>query len=484
MKKPEVLIVDDEENIRFVLTELLRREGCIPTECSNGLDALEKVKARRFDAVIMDIKMPRMDGLTALREMRTVRPELIILLITAHGTQKTAMEALDYGAYDYFTKPFDLNEVRIVLRRALEKNRLLAMLRDIREEVTARYSFDSIVGQSTAMREVYQTISRVLDNDVSVLIMGESGTGKELIASAIHYNSPRAEGPFIKVNTVAIPETLLESEMFGHERGAFTGAVQQKIGRVEAANGGTLFLDEIGDMPLTLQGKLLRVLQEREVERVGSTKPFKVNIRVVCATNRDLSKMVEDGSFREDLFYRIHVMPVYLPPLRSRQEDIPLLVDHFIQTYNPRLSKNIRGISQGALQKFLDYTWPGNIRELENMVQRSMLLAQGETITAEDLPPVLQASPQLAPRIGLAGQGAALEKNPLDEIDLGRLLDTDDFGTPLSERLSLLSDHVEKYLIRCALEKTNGHRQETADLLGISRKSLHNKMVRYGLFDE
>ncbi|MDK2972799.1 MAG: two-component system, NtrC family, response regulator AtoC [Candidatus Sumerlaeota bacterium] len=482
----EVLVVDDEANIRFVLSELLRREGCKPIECTNGADAVELVKKRGFDAVIMDIRMPKMDGLTALKEMRAARPDLTVLLITAHGSNKTAVQALEHGAYDYFTKPFDINEVRVVLRRAIEKTRMLEELREIREQAVSRYSYDSIVGQSGAMRAVFDLIGRVIDNDVTVLITGESGTGKELIASAIHHNGPRASGPFIRVNTVAIPETLLESEMFGHERGSFTGAVQQKIGKVEAAHGGTLFLDEIGDMSLPLQGKLLRVLQEREIERVGSTKTVPVDIRVVCATNCDLGKMVDEGKFREDLYYRINVMPVYIPPLRERPEDIALLVDHFIEHYNPRLGKNIRGITRDALQRFLDYPWPGNVRELENLLQRTMLLAHGDVLTAEDLPPVLRgdASSDPGSARGHRAADATISHEVLEELDMESLLDTNSFDTPLSDRLSLINDHVERHLILAALEKTGGHRQESADLLGISRKSLHNKMVRYHLFDE
>ncbi|MDX9975955.1 MAG: sigma-54 dependent transcriptional regulator [FCB group bacterium] len=485
-RQREVLVVDDEANIRFVLAELLRREGCRPVECTNGVDAVELVKKRGFDAVIMDIRMPKMDGLTALKEMRAARPDLTVLLITAHGSNKTAVQALEHGAYDYFTKPFDINEVRVVLRRAIEKTRMLEALREIRDQTVSRYSYDSIVGQSGAMRAVFDLIGRVIDNDVTVLITGESGTGKELIASAIHHNGRRAGGPFIRVNTVAIPETLLESEMFGHERGSFTGAVQQKIGKVEAANGGTLFLDEIGDMSLPLQGKLLRVLQEREIERVGSTKTVPVDIRVVCATNCDLGKMVDEGKFREDLYYRINVMPVYIPPLRERPEDIALLVDHFIEHYNPRLAKNIRGITRDALQRFLDYPWPGNVRELENLLQRTMLLAQGDILTADDLPPVLRSDAS-ADRGAVRGRrpaDATISHEVLEQLDLESLLDTNCFETPLAERLSLISDHVERHLILAALEKTGGHRQESADLLGISRKSLHNKMVRYHLFDE
>jgi nitrogen regulation protein NR(I) len=482
MAQSKVLVVDDEANIRMVLCEVLRREGLQPDQCSNGADALERVKAEDFDIVIMDVRMPRMDGITALKEMIRVRPETAVLIITAHGTEKTALEAIEAGAYDYFTKPFDINEVRVVVRRAAERIRLLKSLRAVKEEAVGRYSFDRIIGQSSAMRDVFENIKRVLDNDVTVLVTGESGTGKELIAAALHHNSSRRNGPFIKVNTVAIPETLLESEMFGHERGSFTGAFQQKIGKVEAADGGTLFLDEIGDMPLALQGKLLRVLQEREIQRVGSTKSLKVDIRVVCATNRDLLPMVQQGTFREDLYYRINVLPIHIPPLRQRREDIPLLLDHFIQFYNPRLGKSIRAISPEVLDRFLNYPWPGNVRELENIVQRTMLMTKGDTVNVEDLPPVLKAA-----RTSSSGSGVVMmleADNPLKDLDLERLLDRCDFSVPLADRLTQITDHIEKFLIKAALTKTDGHRQESADLLGISRKSLHNKMVRYELFGE
>jgi len=483
MAQPKVLVVDDEANIRMVLCEVLRREGLAPEQCSNGADALDRVRTEAYDIVIMDVRMPRMDGITALKEMMQVRPETVVLIITAHGSEKTALEAIEAGAYDYFTKPFDINEVRVVVRRAAERIRLLKSLRAAREEATSRYSFDRIVGQSDGMRELFDNLMRVMDTDVSVLITGESGTGKELVAAALHHNSPRRNGPFIKVNTVAIPETLLESEMFGHERGSFTGAFQQKIGKVEAANGGTLFLDEIGDMPLSLQAKLLRVLQEREITRVGSTKSLKVNIRVVCATNRDLLKCVEQGEFREDLYYRINVLPVHIPPLRHRREDIPLLLDHFIQAYNPKLGKSIKAVSPEVLDRFLNYPWPGNVRELENIVQRMMLMARGDMVEEEDLPPVLKAAREYVS----PGSGVSMvltEDSPLKDLDLERLLNSEDFSTPLADRLTQMSDHIEKYLIKAALAKKDGHRQETADLLGISRKSLHNKMVRYGLFEE
>jgi nitrogen regulation protein NR(I) len=480
----KILIVDDEENIRFTLHELLRREGQGWTvdEAADGLEAVQKVQQCRYSLVIMDVRMPRLDGLAALRQIREIDHDAIVVLITAHGTQKLAVEAMQLGAYDYFTKPFDLTEVRIVVRRALEKARLLRTIEQMRRQETERFSFDRIVGQSSAMQDVFRLIERVLDNDVTVLITGESGTGKELVATAIHNKSMRSDKPLVKVNTVAIPEALLESELFGHERGAFTGAVSQKIGKVEAANGGTLFLDEIGDMSLPLQAKLLRVLQEREIERVGSTKVIKVDIRVIAATNRDLAKMVEKGEFREDLYYRLNVVPVHLPPLRKRRDDVALLIDHFITEYNPKLRRSITAVSPGALSKLLNYNWPGNIRELENTIQRTMVMASGNTITEADLPPTLRGESPLAQRPASDELPAGAEV--LKDIDLSKLLDTEDFSTPLAERLSMIGDHLEKYLIRAALKKADGHRQESADLLGISRKSLHNKMVRYGLFSE
>ncbi len=479
-----ILIVDDEENIRFTLRELLRRENQSYhiDEAADGQEAVEMVKKTRYSLVLMDLRMPRLDGMQALQEMKRVNPELIVVLISAHGTQKTAIEAIQAGAYDYFSKPFDLTEVRIVVRRAVEKANLQRQIEFMREQEMARYSLDQLIGQSSAMQEVFKLLERVLDNDVTVLITGESGTGKELVATAIHNNSLRKDEPLIKVNTVAIPEALLESELFGHERGAFTGAIAQKPGKIELANNGTLFLDEIGDMSLPLQSKLLRVLQEREIERVGSTKTFKVDIRVIAATNRDLGKMVEKGEFREDLYYRLNVLPIHLPPLRKRQDDIPLLVDHFVQEYNPRLKKSITSVTENALRKLLNYPWPGNIRELENTIQRSMLMSEGNTLQAEDLPPTLRAEHPLARSI--SAKDSEAENEVFADLDLQELLDTENFERTLADRLQSISDHIEKYIIRAALKKTNGHRQDSADLLGISRKSLHNKMVRYGLFTE
>jgi DNA-binding NtrC family response regulator len=479
--QPQVLIADDEENIRFVLRQLLAAEGLAVAESPDGADAVEKIQKHRYPILIMDVRMPKLDGMAALKKIRDIAPETVIVMITAHGGDRMAMEAIQSGAYDFFTKPFDMMEVRVVVRRAMEKVRLTRRIREVEQSLSAQSQFDRIIGQSAPMQSVFELLRRVIDNDVSVLITGESGTGKELIAAAIHNNSARAKEAFIKVNTVAIPEALLESELFGHERGSFTGAVSQKIGKVEAASGGTLFLDEIGDMSLPLQAKLLRVLQEREIERIGSTRTIKVDIRVICATNRDLAKAVEKGEFREDLYYRINVLPVHLPPLRKRGDDIPALIDHFIQLYNARLKRNIQRVTPAALQRFLTYAWPGNIRELENTIQRTILMARNETIDVQDLPPTLAGQTSTA-SIAQSPDGSVEAPEALGDIDLGRLLDPQDFSCPLGDRLTQVNDAIERYLIKAALDKTGGHRQETADLLGMSRKSLHNKMVRYGMF--
>ncbi len=481
--RPRILIADDESGIRFVLRELLSKEGYAVEEAANGQEALDKAHQTPFDLAILDLKMPRVDGMTVLRELKRLYPKLIVLIITAHGSSQVAREAMRDGAYDYFTKPFDVGEIRIVVRRAIEKFQFLQQIDELRANLRREDRFDRLIGACPAMNEVFHLIERVAESDVTVLIQGESGTGKELVASAIHTRSPRASNPLIKVNCVAIPEALLESELFGHERGSFTGAIAQKIGKVELANTGTLFLDEIGDMPLSLQAKLLRVLQEREIERIGGSKTIKVDIRVICATNKDLKQAVEDKTFREDLLFRINVLPIYLPPLRQRKEDIPLLIDHFIRTYNPRLGKQISGVSGEALELLLNYPWPGNIRELENTLQRAMILSNSEILNAECLSMSIRGqttpSQPSTPVPGLLPTEA-----PPDDEPLGVILNDNDFSVPMTGKVQVVIDRAEERLIRSALRQTGGHRQQTADLLGISRKSLHNKMVKFGMFDE
>ena len=468
---PRILIVDDEESIRFLLREVMRREGYDVETVDNGESAVQLVRENNFDLVILDIRMPGMDGIQALKEMRQVRPNLVVLMITAHGTNELAVEAMRIGAYDYFNKPFELDEMRIVVRRALEKHTFLNQLANLESQVRRRARFDRIIGQSDAMRQVFGLLERVVNNDITVMITGESGTGKELVAQAIHYQSGRRDKPFVSVNCAAIPEALLESELFGHEKGSFTGAIGTHIGKFESANGGSIFLDEIGDMPLALQAKMLRVLQEREVTRVGGRKPVRVDIRVIAATNRDLTRDVENKLFREDLYFRLNVLPIHLPPLRKRRSDIPVLTEHLIAGQNPRLGRNIMGVTTEAMNALNNYEWPGNVRELENVLQRAMIMANGTIIELTDLPANVQQARELTEDY-TAANGLTLPDDLFTNFDV-----------PLAGKMEQLAEIFEKKIIIHALQRTSGHRQSTADLLGISRKSLHNKMVRYGLFD-
>lgn len=463
MSRPRILIVDDDPGIRFVIREVLEDEGFYVDEASDGEEGIKKVEQAHFDLAIVDLVMPRKDGFSFLREARSLRPDLITVVITAYGSQQSALRAIKEGAYDYFAKPFDNDELRIVIRRVLEKRRLEQKIRLLEEQIRQQeIQFRDLIGDSPEMREVFSLIRKVSESDATVIIYGESGTGKDLVAMAIHRESPRADKPFIRVNCAAIPETLLESELFGYERGAFTGAYTKKQGKFEVAHQGTIFLDEIGDMPLSIQAKLLRILEHREFERLGSTEPIKVDVRIIAATNKDLQKAVNEGNFREDLFFRINVVPIYLPPLRARKSDIPLLVEHFIKLYNQRLNKSIKGVTQEVMEKFMNYSWPGNVRELENVVQRAMIITQGDIITPESLPP------QCMTHVVCPGQ---LDPNLFK-----------DFTEPLPDKLQRVAEHLEKLLIKEALEKANFRRQKAAELLGISRKSLHNKMVKYKIF--
>lgn len=461
MQSYHILVADDEQIIRFVLHEALEKEGYVIEEASNGEEAVLKARTFDFDLIILDVKMPRKDGIEALKEIRKLDPGIPVVMITAFGSSDIAMQALKEGAYDYFNKPFDVNEIRIVVKRALEKQRLQKQIERLETQLMQEHRFDRIIGTSPKMQDVFALIRRVVTNDVNVLICGESGTGKELVAQAIHYHSQRSKKPFVKVSCVAIPDTLLESEMFGYERGAFTGAHQTKIGKFELAQGGTFFLDEIGDMPLSLQVKLLRVIQERELERIGGNKTIKVDIRLVACTNRNLVDAVKNQTFREDLYFRINVLPIYLPPLRERKDDIPILVEHFIKYYNQKLGKHVIGVPDGVMRILEEYPWPGNIRELENVIQRAIILSSEETITTDLLPPNIHTEPILP--------------------DISKI--TEDFNMPMLDRIQILTEEIEKKMIQAALIKADYHRQETADLLGISRKSLHNKMQKYQLFE-
>jgi DNA-binding NtrC family response regulator len=384
-----ILIVDDEPNIRRVLEAVFSKDHYRVFTAENGRKALDVISAEPgLDVLLCDLIMPDMNGVEVLRAAKEANPALSVVMITAHGTIKTAVEAMKYGAFDYVTKPFDMDEIKLVVKNALERSQLLVENASLKQELKSRFRFDEIVGSSGKMQEVYRIIERVANSNATVLIRGESGTGKELVAKAIHYNSLRSEKPFIAVSCAALPETLLESELFGYEKGAFTGAAGQKRGRFELAHQGTLFLDEIAELSPAMQVKLLRVLQERQFERVGGTKTVSVDVRLVAATNRDLEDAVAKSEFRPDLYYRLQVIQVFIPALRERKEDIPVLVEHFIQKYNTANDRNIKFVSPEAMELLMKYPWPGNIRELENVIERGVVLADStaELITPDLLP--------------------------------------------------------------------------------------------------
>jgi nitrogen regulation protein NR(I) len=452
--RKHILIVDDEPSIRKVLGAHLRRDGYDVTVAASGVEAIETLQEEGADLVITDLRMPGMDGLELLRWVKQSYPGLPVIMLTAHGTVDSAVEALKRGAQDYLTKPFDQDELRLVILKALaqeEKSR-----RSLKSDEAPR---DAIVGDTPTMRAVFALVDKVASSPSTVLITGESGTGKELVARAIHHASARREAPFVTLNCGAIPENLFESELFGHERGAFTGAVTSKPGRFEIADGGTLFLDEIAELPKDLQVKLLRVLQDQTFERVGGLKTIKVDVRLVAATNSDLRQAVTSGAFREDLYYRLNVVPVALPPLRERVDDIPLLVHHFLQKFNRRLDKHVQGITPEALAALKSAPWPGNIRELENLVERAVLLSDGGSLDVHDFPGVLDG-------------GAAV---PVDEA-------SDELG--LKEYVRVHTARLERARIKKALQQEEGNVTRASRLLGISRKSLQTKMKEYGLREE
>ncbi len=456
----KVLIVDDEKNMRFLLREALAKEGYEVVTAESGAEALTLAAGDQFDCVLLDIRMPKMDGIQTLDQLIGVTPDVPVILMTAYGTKEVAMEAIRKGAYDYFTKPFDIEEMRIVVKRALEKQKLEEEIKSLKRQLEKHYDYDGIIGQSHEMQEVYQLVEKVIKNEITVIIYGESGTGKELIANTIHYKGPRANGPMVKINCAAIPETLLESELFGFEKGAFTGALQRKIGKIEQANKGTLFLDEIGDMSLMTQAKLLRVLEEHKIERLGGNEVIDVDIRVIAATNQDLPKAVHEKRFREDLYFRLNVVPIFMPPLRTRKGDISLLTDFFVSENNSKLKKNIRGVSRTVMKCLLSYEWPGNVREMENVMQRAVLLSSGDVITEDCLPA------QIAEAVHRNGS------------DAGAM-----FEGSLQEIVDNIAASAERQIIIDALERTNWSRTKTAELLKICRKSLHNKMKKYDLFE-
>jgi len=471
-----VLIADDEINIRRVLEAILRRDGYDVVTAANGLEALAGM-TRGVHTVITDLKMPGLDGMGLLRKLSADYPDVPVVMITAHGSVENAVEAVKLGAFDYIEKPFDQEQIRQVVDKALKTHAFSR--RDARlEEPVTRGRF-RLVGESPAIRQVYGVIEKVADTPSTVLITGESGTGKELIARALHENSSRRTGPFIKINCAAIPKTLMESELFGYEKGAFTGAVGAKPGRFELAHGGTLFLDEIGEIPVEMQVKLLRVLQESEFERVGGIKTIKVDVRLVAATNRDLHAEVAAGAFREDLYYRLNVVPIHLPPLRERRQDIPMLVDHFIAKFNDRLKKQVSGIEPEGMDRLVSYHWPGNIRELENVIERTMLFCDGPVIRALDLPgelmgvvPVPSDEPLPPSRVSGSFSLPALAAS----LPIGA-----EAVSSLKEAVRVETERVERELIQRALDETGNNVTQAARKLKISRKSLQTKMKELGL---
>ncbi|HSR11470.1 MAG TPA: sigma-54 dependent transcriptional regulator [Thermodesulfobacteriota bacterium] len=450
----EILVIDDEKVQLEMLRGFLAKQGYGVETASEGREAVEKFRRGSFDLILTDYRMPGMDGLQLLKEIRGINPEAVVVILTAYGTVGTAVAAMKEGAYDYLTKPIDLEELILLIRRVESEITLRRENRDLREQLREKFKVDFIISVSRGMEEALSVVKRAAPSPATVLILGESGTGKELIARAIHYSSLRSDKPFIKVNCAALPENLLESELFGHEKGAFTGAVARRVGRFEQADGGTLFLDEIGDLSLPLQVKLLRVLQEKEFERVGGSHTLKVDVRLIVATNRNLEEGIRKGTFREDLYYRFNVVTIALPPLRERKEDIPPLMEHFLKKYSRENKKEISSFSKEATDRLLNYHYPGNVRELENIVERAVVLSRGAVITARDLPLNLQES----------------------EVE-----DVLQKGTESRRSLPETLEEIERHRISRALQNQGGVQTKAAEELGISERVLRYKMKKYNL---
>ncbi len=448
-KKSEVLVVDDDFAHRTMLKTLISGWGYDVSEADDGQAAIEAVHRRPFDLILMDIRMVRISGIEALEEIRRLNPAIPIILMTAYASVETAVEALKKGAYDYLTKPLDFDELRLVLERGLEHTRLKEENLLLKERLGIRFDRRNIIGRSESMTRLLDLVAQVAPSEATVLLGGESGTGKEVIAAAIHYNSLRKEKPFIKINCAAITETLLESELFGHEKGAFTGADRRKEGKFRQADGGTILLDEVSEMSLAMQVKLLRVLQEREITRVGGDEVIPIDVRVITATNRDLVREIAAGRFREDLYYRLNVVTLQVPPLRERKEDIPLLAAHFLKEFAEKNRKELKGFTPRALDRMLRYSWPGNVRELMNTVERGVVLSRSDYLDESDLSPILlgKESPEENPEC--AGGNSSLEV-------------------------------VEKETILKTLEEAGGNKSEAARRLGITRRTLHQKLKKYG----
>jgi DNA-binding NtrC family response regulator len=449
-----VLIVDDEVGTRESVKMILKHDYEVFL-AKNAEEAFLQIKEYSPDVVLLDIILPDIDGLKVLEKIKESDPDMIVIMITATKTVKTAVEAMKLGAYDYVTKPFDIDELRLIISRSLSTQALEKEVKYLRKEIDKSFSIGNIIGKSKAMENIFKVVRQIADSKSTVLIMGESGTGKELISRAIHYNSNRKNFPFVTINCAAIPETLIESELFGHERGAFTNAIEKKLGRFEIAQHGTLFLDEIGELSLSTQAKILRFLEGKEFNRVGGSKTIKVEVRLITATNRDLNQLLKKGEFREDLYYRINVVPIVIPPLRERKEDIPILLEHFIKKFNAENNKNLKGVSKEALELMMNYDWPGNIRELENLIERIIALTSNEYIQHNELPFSLINIPKI---------------NGLKE-------------SVLNGKVSFLEaeEEFEKGIILDALKRANYVQSHAAEMLRISRRILKYKMEKLGI---
>ncbi len=441
----KVLIVDDDLEMCALLSDVLKKEGHSAVTTGNSLEASKMIKREEFDLIISDLKMKGLEGLDLLEEAKKMLPLTPVIIITAFGTIESAIKAMKMGAFDYITKPFQMDELILTLRKALENRFLKKEVVRLKREVESRYQFHLLIGKSPSMQKVYDLIERISDTSANILISGKSGTGKELVAKAIHYNGSRKDGPFIAVNCAAIPETLLESELFGYKKGAFTDAKKDKRGVFFEANEGTLFLDEITEMPFTLQAKLLRVIEEREVRPLGDTNSYPIDVRIISSTNRDIKSLIQNGQFREDLYYRLKVIDIELPSLRERKEDIPILIKHFTDKFNKELKKEISGVSEDALRILLNYSWPGNVRELENVIQRAITLSQHEVILPEDLPSSLFEESV---------------ENPIEK----------------ALRAEYTLDQLEKEYLRRVLIKVGGNKSKASEILGLDRKTLRRKL--------
>ncbi len=448
-----ILVIDDEPAQLISLEGFLKRRGFRVYTARSGNEGYQIAREHIIDLVLTDFRMPDWNGLVVLRKMKELNPDMDVVVMTAYGSVNDAVEIMKAGAYDYLTKPIDLNELENLIHRVQERHHLIRENRLLKEQLQERFRFESIISQSKEMEEVLNLAGRVAASKASVLIRGESGTGKELIARAIHFASPRKDKPFVVVNIAALSENLIESELFGHEKGAFTGATQRRIGKFEQANGGTLFIDEVGDIPLPIQVKLLRAIQFGEIERVGGSKPIQVDVRIIAATHRNLEEMIRKGEFREDLYYRFNVVTIHIPPLRERKSDIPLLVDYFIRKFSAENGKHIKGITREALDQLMKYDYPGNVREMENIIERAVVLARGEYITSRDLPAQIHDVPETS------------------------LLDPYQLSDGYEKKLKAF----EREMIQEALRRSGGNKSAAARLLGITERHLRSRLERLGL---